>query len=84
MKKSIIFVVFASFMLVSLDSNAASIRCGTKNFSSTTRVAPLQSDILKACGEPTERRGGAWIYKKKGKMLKFVDGKLKDVINIKK
>ena len=84
MKKSIIFVVFTSFMLVSFNSNAASIRCGTKNFNSTMRVAPLQSDVRKACGEPTENRGDVWIYKKKGKMLKFVDGKLKDIINIKK
>ena len=71
-------------MLASFGSNAASIRCGSKSFSSTARVAPLQSDILKACGEPTERRGDVWIYKKKGKSLKFLEGKLKDVTKIKK
>lgn len=84
MNKPIVFIVFISFMLASLDSNAASIRCGSKTFSSTTRASQLQSAVLKACGEPTERKGEVWIYKKKGKMLKFIDGKLKDVTNIKK
>lgn len=84
MKKSIVFVVFTSFMLVSLNINAASIRCGTKSFSSTSRTAQLQSDILKACGKPTERKGEIWVYKKKGKKLKFVEGVLTEIINIKK
>ncbi len=41
MNKSIVFVIFTSLMLASFGSNAASIRCGSKSFSSTARVAPL-------------------------------------------
>ncbi len=84
MNKSVLYVVFACFMLVSFNSNAGSIRCGNKSFSSTDRKPVAQSAVLKACGEPTERRGEVWIYKKKGKQLKFVEGMLADIIDIKK
>ena len=82
MKKPVNFVVYASIMLMSLNSYAGTISCGGKYFSSEDLESPTQSAVLRACGEPTERRGVTWIYEKKGKSLKFVDGELKDVIDI--
>ena len=82
MKKPVCFVVCASFMLISLNSYAGTISCGGKYFSSEDRASATQSAVLRACGEPTERRGERWIYTKKGKSLVFVDGELKDVIDI--
>ncbi len=84
MKKSVVFVIVASFTLVSFNANAASIRCGSKSFSSTTRTPQLQSDILKYCGKPTQRNGNVWVYKKKNRRLKFEEGMLIDITIIKK
>ncbi len=84
MNKPIFLAVFICFMLVSFNSNAASIRCGTKLFSSTDRKPITQSAVQKACGQPTERKGEVWIYKKKGKRVKFSEGVLVDIIDIKK
>ena len=44
----------------------------------------MESAILRAYGDSSEREVNTWIYQKKGKSLKIVEGKIVDVIDIKK
>lgn len=84
MSKSVIFVMFAGFAMVSFNSVAGTIRCGSKVFSSTDRISETSLDIQDACGEPTQRMGDVWLYQKEGKRLRFIDGLLVEITDIKK
>jgi len=84
MNKSVIFVIFAGFTMVSFNSVAGTIRCGSKVFSSTDRISETIFDIQKACGEPTKRIGDVWLYQKEGKRLRFIDGLLVEITDITK
>ena len=42
---------------------ALAMRCGTHIISSGQQNSPGKYEVLKRCGEPTERYGNTWIYK---------------------
>jgi Protein of unknown function (DUF2845) len=46
---------------------AGSIRCGGRIISDGKRNGTGQYEVLKKCGEPTERIGNNWIYEKQNK-----------------
>ena len=45
---------------------ADSMRCGTHIISSGERQGPDKYEVLKKCGEPTDRFGNTWIYEQPG------------------
>ena len=67
-------------------AGAASMRCGGHIISSGQRHAMGKYEVLKRCGEPTERSGNTWIYDEPGKMrrvLRFgADGMLSDISTV--
>ena len=86
MKTSIHLTLVAAtavtFFAVSV-AEAASMRCGSHIISSGQRHAMGKYEVLKRCGEPTERFGNTWVYDEPGKsrrVLRFgADGKLSDI-----
>ena len=58
---------------VTQSAAAASIRCGNHLLHDAERRGPTKYEVLKKCGEPVERRGHTWIYKRGGrtKILQF-------------
>lgn len=60
-----------------------SMRCGSHIISTGQRDGIGKYEVLKRCGEPTERRGNVWIYDEPGKprrALRFgADGALTDI-----
>jgi len=67
-------------LIVAMPASAASIRCGSHIIQDGMRHAPGKYEVLKKCGEPTERLSDTWIYDKPGKskrVLRFgPDGRL--------
>jgi hypothetical protein len=67
-------------LIVAVPAAAGSIRCGSHIIQDGTRDAPGKYEVLKKCGEPTERLSDTWIYDKPGRskrVLRFgPDGKL--------
>ncbi len=61
------------------------MRCGTHTISDSGRRGPGKYEVLKKCGEPTERFGNTWIYDRPGrskKILRFNDaGQLRNIID---
>ena len=59
------------------------MRCGNHIISSGQRHAMGKYEVLKRCGEPTERYGNTWIYDEPGKMRRVLrfgqDGLLSDI-----
>ena len=41
-----------------------SMRCGSHLVSGGQRHGPMKYEVLKKCGEPTERFGNTWIYER--------------------
>ena len=41
---------------------SGSMRCGSHIITAGQRHGPSQYEVLKKCGEPTERNGYTWIY----------------------
>jgi hypothetical protein len=46
---------------------SGSMRCGSHLVSAGQRHGPMKYEVLKKCGEPTDRYGNTWIYEKGGK-----------------
>ncbi len=63
--KLIIASVFVSIFL-SQAALAGTMRCGTHLVTGGDRDSPGQYEVLKRCGEPTERYGDTWVYQKRG------------------
>ena len=59
--KTLLAVAVLSFAAV---EPALAMRCGTHVISAGQQNSPGQYEVLKRCGEPTERYGNTWIYKK--------------------
>ncbi len=63
--KSII-IVASTFVLLTLMPEpvfaSGSMRCGSHIVSAGQRHGPGKYEVLKKCGEPTERNGDTWIY----------------------
>ena len=65
LKKNIcLTAVFAGSMLFAATSLADSMRCGTNLIQSGQRHGGGKYEVLKKCGEPTERMGNVWIYER--------------------
>ncbi len=67
-------------LIVAMPASAASMRCGSHIIQDGMRDGPGKYEVLKKCGEPTERLSDTWIYDKRGKskrVLRFgPDGRL--------
>ncbi len=67
-------------LIVAMPALAASMRCGSHIIQDSMRDAPGKYEVLKKCGEPTERYGNTWIYDKRGKLKRVLhfgpDGRL--------
>ena len=58
---------------------ANTMRCGTHLITGAKRDSPGMYEVLRRCGEPTDRYGNTWVYKKRGSthVLRFTsDGQL--------
>ena len=47
---------------------SGSMRCGTHIVTGGQRHGPGKYEVLKKCGEPTQRNGDTWIYEKSGNL----------------
>lgn len=75
--------ILAAAVFTVTTAQASSMRCGSHIIESDTLDGVSQYEILKRCGEPTERYGNTWIYDRPGQMrrqLKFgPDGMLEAI-----
>ncbi len=64
--KSLLIIAAVSLSVLALEPALASgsMRCGTHIISSGSRSGTGMYEVLKKCGEPTERYGNTWIYVK--------------------
>ncbi len=81
-QKLIIVPVF--FSVIALEpAFATSMRCGTHIVTAGMRDSPGIYEVLKRCGEPTERYGSTWIYKKSSSISRVLtfssNGQLKSI-----
>ena len=62
--------IIAAFSLATLMPVAAvadgSMRCGSHIISAGERNGAGKYEVLKKCGEPTNRSGNTWVYEKSG------------------
>ncbi len=67
-------------LIVAMPASAASMRCGSHIIQDSMRDGPGKYEVLKKCGEPTQRLGDTWIYDKPGKIKRVLyfgpDGRL--------
>ena len=78
MAKTLITLVVAAAALVLLALEpawAGYIRCGNHTIEDGGRHGGGMYEVLKKCGEPTERFGSTWVYERGGKrtVVKFND-----------
>ena len=68
-------VIAAFTLLLAQPASAGYMRCGNHLIEDDLRHGPGQYEVLKKCGEPTERFGHTWIYERAGsrKVVKFDD-----------
>lgn len=64
--KLIIASVFLSTLMLEPAMAAGSMRCGSHIISAGGRSGPGMYEVLKKCGDPTERFGNTWIYNQSG------------------
>ena len=68
--RSLMIVALAFVFLILLPEPVfatGSMRCGTHIVTGGQRHGPGKYEVLKKCGEPTQRNGDTWIYEKSGK-----------------
>jgi hypothetical protein len=65
-KKTLTTLSFVALLMTAVTSNANSMKCGSHIVQDGQRGGPGKYEILKKCGEPTERYGNTWIYDKPG------------------
>ena len=69
-------IVASVFLLSNLMVEPAfadgSMRCGTHIISSGERSGPNKYEVLKKCGEPTNRSGSTWTYERPGGATRVV------------
>lgn len=68
MKKSLLIIAAVLLSVLALEPAAASgsMRCGSHIISAGQRNGPGMYEVLKKCGEPTDRFGNTWVYEKGG------------------
>lgn len=59
-----ILLATIALSITAIDPALASMRCGTHIISAGQQNSPGKYEVLKRCGEPTQRYGDTWIYKK--------------------
>ncbi len=63
-------LIIASVVVCASASNPAlanSMRCGTHLITGgDSRSSPGMYEVLRRCGEPTDRYGDTWVYKRRG------------------
>ncbi len=78
--KLIIASVFLSTLMLEPAFAVGSMRCGTHIISAGERQNTKRYEVLKKCGEPTDRTGNTWIYEQSGGARRVVvfdsDGRL--------
>ena len=65
--RSVVIVAMALIFLTLLPEPvyaSGSMRCGTHLVTAGQRHGPGKYEVLKKCGEPTERNGNTWIYER--------------------
>ncbi len=64
--KSFLIIAAVSLSILTLEPAFAtgSMRCGTHIISAGSRSGTTMYEVLKKCGEPTERYGNTWVYAK--------------------
>ena len=75
---SLVIALISSLFLFG-EAFAGSMRCGTHIVSDSNRSGMGKYEVLKRCGEPTERFGNTWVYDQPGqskKILRFNDSGL--------
>lgn len=60
----IVTAVFLSLLTLEPAFASGSMRCGSHIISAGGRSGPGMYEVLKKCGEPTDRFGNTWIYQK--------------------
>ncbi|MBT8443773.1 MAG: DUF2845 domain-containing protein [Gammaproteobacteria bacterium] len=65
-KKSLLIITAIVLSALTLEPAVASgsMRCGTHIISAGGRTGTGMYEVLKKCGEPTERFGNTWVYKR--------------------
>ncbi|MFW2404508.1 MAG: DUF2845 domain-containing protein [Gammaproteobacteria bacterium] len=65
-KKSLLIITAIVLSALTLEPAVASgsMRCGTHIISAGGRTGPGMYEVLKKCGEPAERFGNTWVYKR--------------------
>lgn len=75
--RSLMIVALAFVFLILMPEPvfaSGSMRCGTHIVTGGQRHGPGKYEVLKKCGEPTQRNGDTWIYDKPGnKHVVFFD-----------
>ena len=85
MIKKITLIIAALFISIIMTESAmarGSMRCGTHMVTSDPAGPSGKYEVLKRCGEPTERYGETWIYTKGSitKTLEFSsNGQLRNI-----
>ena len=67
--RSLMIVALTFVFLVLMPESvfaSGSMRCGTHIVTAGQRHGPGKYEVLKKCGEPTQRNGDTWIYDKSG------------------
>jgi hypothetical protein len=67
MNKKLTLIITALFISIVMTESAmarGSMRCGTHIITSNPAGPSGKYEVLKRCGEPTQRYGDTWIYKK--------------------
>lgn len=63
--KLIVASIFLSTLMLE-PAFADSMRCGSHIISTGGLHGPGKHEVLKKCGEPTDRYGNTWVYEKSG------------------
>ena len=76
---SLVISLISSLFLFG-EAFAGSMRCGTHIVSDSNRSGMGKYEVLKRCGEPTDRFGNTWVYDKPGQFKRTLtfgpDGRL--------
>ena len=69
------WIIPAFFLAILMPAAAyadGSMRCGSHIISAGERNSASMYEVLKKCGEPTNRSGNTWVYEKSGGARRIV------------
>jgi len=82
MKNLLNAALWTALALGAQGAMATTMRCGDTLFDDTSLVPATKEQVLAACGEPTSRELGRWVYQQPGqftRILQFEDGNLENI-----